>query len=921
MVGERTRRAVSGFHFGDEQLITVKGKGEPVRGAVLLERTERRAPKAPFVGRESDLAQLELVARRAFTERRPQLVTVTAPAGTGKSRLVDEFIARLGRTDLTVATAQCLPYGAAVTFLPLRGLIRGLLRIGRDADILEPLREAFGNASYADADVRRLSSLVSMTLGDAGDTERADREEIFTAWRLLIEALARGRPLLVVFEDLHWASDTLIDLVEYVTASRTSAPLVMVALARPELIDRRPTWGGGRRNFTSLALEPLTTEETLRLVEVLTEGVPEEIAGRIVERAGGNPFFAGELVRAYEDRRSAGQVDEDIRLPDTVHATVLARMDGLPVTQRSALEFAAVAGRTAHVAALTALLPDLGGERGVSDALDALAERDLLVAQGAGAYTFRHIVIREVAYVTLPRADRVRAHLRLARWFETDAPSHGAEFAELVAYHYRQAIALSPRGRLPEGLDVSAVVAALERAAEVASAGAGYDEAGKHVEEAIRLAAPAEHQRLYERMGDLIQFGDRTIDAYAESFVRWQAAGGADPAVGARLLVKRLDVLGRWAGSINRTPSAEEVAELANTARALVEQTADEVLRARLTVANAFAGARGERLDEATYHEMVARLESARRVLAAQNDPNTESLALDAIGALHRDAGDSETALATQQERMRMADRLGLLERIDAWSGAVWDNVNLCRFGEAIRMFNDARQALRPGEPEYMLAHGIAWAAYAAMLCGQWDKALELGDELLETREQSPQTVGRFTFPGWVGALRVASARLDTSRLARYRAAFGALAQLPLLQPHVRPLWQAFIDGDTTDATTFLLHPLGPRDRKGELVALILFEGTGHLGEDVISAVEQQTISDPPLVRLRLSLARALNSDDAAVRRAIAELDGRDLVADAARATTLLALRTRDLADRADAEVRLTSLGDRVYLQKLSEEW
>ncbi len=920
LVGERTRRAVSGFRFGDEQRIAVKGKGDPVRGAVLLDRTERRAPRAPFVGRESDLAQLELVAKRAFMERRPQLVTITAPAGTGKSRLVDEFVPRLKRADLTVATAQCLPYGAAVTFLPLRGLIRGLLRIDRDGDLLQPLREAFASAAYAENDVRRLSSLISMTLGDASESERADREEIFTAWRLLIEALATGGPVLVVFEDLHWASDTLLDLVEYVTASRTGAPLVMVALARPELIDRRPTWGGGRRNFTSLALEPLTTDETWRLVEVLTEGVPAAIARRIVERAGGNPFFAGELVRAYEERRHAGEVDEEIRLPDTVHATVLARMDGLPPVDRSVLEFAAVAGRTARVAAVTALLPDLG-ERGVSDALESLAERDLVIPQGSRAYTFRHIVIREVAYATLPRADRVRAHLRLAHWFETDAPSHVAEFAELVAYHYRQAIALSPGGRLPEGLDVPAVVAALERAAEAASAGAAYDEAGKHLEEAIHLAAPAEHQRLHERMGDLIRFGDRTVDAYAESFARWQATPGADPAVGARLLIKRLDVLGRWAGSLSRVPEPAEVAELAAAARVLVEKSGNEVLRARLAVANAFEASRRGRLDEETYRRLLTELTSARRVLAAQNDPDTESLALDAIGALHRDSGDSESALAAQLERIRNANRLGLLERIDAWSTATWDLVYLTRFGEALQMFDDARRALRPGEPEYMLAHSFAWAAYAAMLSGRWDKALELTDGLLDIREQSPSTAGRFTFPGWVAGLRVASARLDTSRLARYRAAFGAIAQVSLLQRYQRPLWQAFIDGDTTSAASYLVQPLGPRDRKGELVALMLFERGERLENDDIALIERQTISDPPVLRLRLLLARALNADDPAVRRAITELDAAGFVADAARAAALLAMRTHDLSDRADAERRLSSLGDRAYLQKLSEEW
>ncbi|MGH8675553.1 MAG: adenylate/guanylate cyclase domain-containing protein, partial [Burkholderiales bacterium] len=369
LVSERTIRAVSGFRFAERSRITVKGKQDPIVGAVLLERVAERRAQAPFLGREHDLAQLELVARRAFSERRPQLVTITAPAGTGKSRLVEEFAARIGE-DAAVATAQCLPYGAAVTFLPLQGLARGLLRVGQDAEILPSLRDAFVGAGYSEADVRRLSAVVGTTLGDASETERLDREEIFAAWRLLIEVLATRGALLVVFEDLHWASDTLLDLVEHVTVSRTAAPLVMVALARAELLDRRPHGGGGRRNFTSLALEPLSHDNTLRLVVMLVDSAPDAIAERIAERAGGNPFFVGELVRAYEERRRAGEVDKDILLPDTVHATVLARIDALPPAQRSVLEFAAVAGRTARMSAIRALLPEIG-ETEARDALEA----------------------------------------------------------------------------------------------------------------------------------------------------------------------------------------------------------------------------------------------------------------------------------------------------------------------------------------------------------------------------------------------------------------------------------------------------------------------------------------------------------------------------------------------------------------------
>jgi class 3 adenylate cyclase/tetratricopeptide (TPR) repeat protein len=924
LVGERTGRAVTGFRFTEAQRITVKGKREPIVGSVLSERSaDRRVPRAPFLGRENDLAQLELTARRAFSERRPQLVTITAPAGTGKSRLVEEFAARLPRRDVTVATAQCLPYGSAVTFLPLQGLVRGLLRIGRDADFAPALRDAFASGGYSGDDARRLAGLVGVTLGDAGDSERSDRDEIFSAWRLLVEVLAAKGPLLVIFEDLHWASDTLLDLVEHITVSRTSAPLVMVALARPELLDRRPHWGGGRRSFTSIGLEPLSAEETLRLVNVLTEGVPGAIAAAIVERAGGNPFFLGELVRAYEDRRRAGAADDEIRLPDSVHATVLARIDGLPATERTVLEFAAVTGRTARVASLAALLPE-PGETAIGAALEALAERDLLVAQGAGAYTFRHIVIREVAYATLPRAERVLAHLRLATWFEQQAPQSGDRFAELVAYHYRQAIALSPGGKPPQGLRVEVVVRALEVAARAAWNAGAFAEAGQQIREAIRIAPAEDHLRLYELLGDVMQFGDAAVDGYREAFERWQAAPG-DPRVGARLMVKRLGVYARWSGSLSRPLLPAEMLPLTEEATALLARGPDPLTEARLAMIRAFRAGGAEQLtDRDKLTELATGAMSARRVYAERRDAAAESEALDALASLYRSGfGDCETALGFARDRIAMSDRLELLERADAWNVAVWDLTYLGRYEEAIRTCAEARGTLRPGEPESFFSHAVSWAAYSAMLCGRWDDTVELCDWLVQMREEVGAAIGRFTISGWLAGLRVAASRIDTTRLARYRSTFAAIADVASL-PSKSPageFYRGILEGDARSYHRFLLAHSGYRDRKGEAIAMLLFDHRENVRERELASIEQQALHDPPALTLRVALARALRSGADKVRAAVALLDANDLIADAARTQALLALRTHELRDREDAERRLTALGDRQYLQVLAEEW
>ena len=921
LVGNRTRRAVAGaFRFGDDQRIAAKGKTAPLSASVLLEQLlGRRVQRAPFLGRATDLAQLDLVARRAFSERRPQLVTISAPAGTGKSRLVEEFAARLGG-DVVVATAQCLPYGAAVTFLPLRGLLRGLLRTGADESLLVPLRNAFITVGHNEEDAQRLCAIIGATLGDTQETARHDRDEIFAAWRLLIEVLATHEPLVVVFEDLHWASDTLLDLVEHVTVSRTSAQLVMIALARPELLDRRPTWGGGRRNFTSLALEPLSSDEARQLVGVLTETVPGRIADRIVERAGGNPFFVGELVRAYEDHRRAGAQDDDIVLPDTVHATVLARIDGLPTSERTVLEYAAVAGRTARAAAVGTLVPEFAPDQ-ITDALEALVERELLTAQGAGAYTFRHIVIREVAYATLPRADRVRAHLRLARWLDEEASAHGNELVELTAYHYRQAISLSPGGRIPEGLPVATVMRALERAAQVASNGGAYRESEQQLREAIRLGPPEEHLRLSEMLGDLMRFGDSAIDGYAEAFDLWRAIPTGDAGVGARLMIKRLDVLGRWSGSLTRPLDSDEFDALVAVARRLLDQAPDEMLEAQLACARAFQSRTSATEDPVSLADLVRKVESARTLYAERGNAEAESEALDALGSIHVSGyGDFERALGFARERIANSARLGLLERGDAWSVSVWDLTLLGRYRDAIATYEEARRALRAGEPGYILAHAATWATYCAMLCGRWDETLSLADALISMREQGPDGIGRFTTPAFVAAIRVAAARLDATRLARYRSVFVAIADVTHLQPTARLMWEAFIGADARMAREYLAQPTGQRERKAELIAMILFETGERIPEIELDAIEQQATREPGVMTLRIQAARALNRGPAELRDVVAAMDRGDLVSDAARVAALLAMRTGTAADHDDAERRLRALGDMLYLQRLAEE-
>ena len=393
--------------------------------------------------RKPDLHQLELLLERTLSERQPQLVSIMAPAGTGKTRLLEEFLAHLDPAQgFQVAAARCPPYGQTLTYWPLRGLLIGLLgeAIGKPQVV-----DAFVQGGQAPEDAARLADFVLTTLGVEQD-EVTDRESIFAAWRLLLEALASQTPRVVVFEDLHWASESLLDLVEYLVHPRVQAALLMIILSRPELLDRRPAWGGGQQNFAAIALQPLTEVQTRELVEHVAAGLHQALRERVVTHSGGNPFFVLELIRGIAEKRAITYI-----LPDTVHAAVLARLDLLSSQERAVAQAASVAGRVFRVAALQAVLENLTGSE-IDRALDGLMTRQIVVQASGGTFTFNHMLIRDVAYGTLSRSERVRIHSKIAAWLEAFAAERLDEFMELIAYHYLEAVRLAQQSAVPLGL-------------------------------------------------------------------------------------------------------------------------------------------------------------------------------------------------------------------------------------------------------------------------------------------------------------------------------------------------------------------------------------------------------------------------------------------------------------------------------------
>ncbi|MGH2482528.1 MAG: ATP-binding protein, partial [Ktedonobacteraceae bacterium] len=342
---------------------------------------------------------------------------------------------------------------------------------------------------YRPEDAARLAEQVLTTLGhESASGVSGERELIFSAWRLLIETLSQQAPTILVFDNLHWASESLLDLVEHLCSVRSTSSLLLLTLSRPELLDRRPNWGGGRQNFTSLALQPLSPKRCIELVKRLAPDLPEEVSAKIAESAAGNPFFVQELVRGLAERGLAGASASAEVLPDTVRGAVLARLDLLSRTEREIVQVASVASHTFTPTLFQRVLPTTSSET-IETALNSLLARDMLAPAVGGAFTFPHVLVLDVTYDTLSRAERIRLHKAIASALLEEAGEQVDECAELLAYHYSKAVQISKMSAVPQKLEVETerAITFLVRAGELASRAGASGEALTHFQSAIEL--------------------------------------------------------------------------------------------------------------------------------------------------------------------------------------------------------------------------------------------------------------------------------------------------------------------------------------------------------------------------------------------------------------------------------------------------
>jgi class 3 adenylate cyclase len=424
LLGEQTQRLVEHLVRAEPlEPLEVKGRAAKVQAWRLLDLLAEEPPRpaTPFVGRERELAELEQALAHATTEHACRLCTVLGPPGIGKSRLTRELIEAVGDR-ATVLVGRCPSYGAGITYLPLAEIVR---QLGRDPVLrLAELLEADDRAEL----------IASLVLGTAGLAEgQSQTEDTAWAFRRLFEALARERPLVAVFEDLHWAEPALLDLLDSLAGFSKGAPILVLCLARPELLEQRASWATPQPTRTLLTLEPLPETHARALVDHLG---PQDIdpggRARIVETAEGNPLFLEQLTAVHAEGAEPS-------LPPTVQAVLAARIDRLDAGERTVLQRASVEGRGFHRGALIGLLPET--ERAALESrLIALVNKQLLRPDppqlaGEDAFRFAHVLIREAAYTGLSKRLRAELHERIARWLEGKPDAQ----EEIVGYHLEQA--------------------------------------------------------------------------------------------------------------------------------------------------------------------------------------------------------------------------------------------------------------------------------------------------------------------------------------------------------------------------------------------------------------------------------------------------------------------------------------------------
>ena len=557
--------------------LELRGKSEPVTAYRLLGVLDLGPRQvrldSPLVGRDRELAVLEQALDRVASEGSCALVTILGPGGIGKSRLVAELVARAGDS-VWSATGRCPPYGDGLTFVPVVELIAGLAGINRDdsAEVLRAkLAGLLNGTDRANAILEIVEGLFTVAAASAS------YEETFWAVRRTLEAAAdRGRPVLVTIEDLQWAEPMLLDLIEHLADSVRGLPLLLICTARPELLDHRPGWGGGKFNATSILIEPLNENTSKELIAnlVANDHLSSELEERVIETAEGNPLYVEEVLAMMFE---TGARVETMQIPPTINALVSARLDRLGNQERAIAGAAAVIGRTFETAAVAELAD--GTFEAAENAVQILVRKELVRPERSpGAYRFRHATIRDAAYQALPKERRAELHEQFAEWLRKSAGDEAPESAAVIGYHLAQSCTY----RRELGISPSAWTGLAERAAQwlstasaVARRRCDTSAALELVEHALNVAPSASSARKADELALarlLLEVGDFPRARNLITKIREAAAVEGDVALECKAAVE----LGMLAQATNEGDALKIARDTARRAIEVLEPLGDD---------------------------------------------------------------------------------------------------------------------------------------------------------------------------------------------------------------------------------------------------------------------------------------------------------------------------------------------------------
>jgi class 3 adenylate cyclase/tetratricopeptide (TPR) repeat protein len=761
--------------------VDVRGREEPVWAWAALSadgRAPARVAVTPLVGRDHELELLENTFARAVRDRRAHLFTVYGDPGVGKSRLANEFLGSL--EGATILKGRALPYGESITYWPLAEMVKSAADIADDDPLevaIEKLRECCPAEAVAD-----LLGLATGVL-EAVHGERS-QQEIAWAAREWAQLMSQTQPLVLVFEDIHWAEEPLLDLIEHLTAWVRDGSLLLLCLARADLLEIRPDWGGGRVRSTSIELEPLGAAESETLIDALSaqDAISVETRTLLLQKTEGNPLFLEETMRMVEESGEDGAAE---RIPNTLLALIAARIDRLPPALKAVLQRMSVIGRTFWAGALDYLAPDLEQRR---EALDELLLRDFVVREarssisGETAYRFRHVLIRDVAYASLSKSARADIHARFAAWLGERA---GDELLEIRAHHLDHAASLLAELDGAPPADLAKEAAATLQEAGRRSLAREANQAARHaLLRAVELEPTLDRRYLAAKAAwrlDDLPAVSREMEA-----VREEAAQAGNRLLEGGALTALADM------ALMREADPERSRELAENALAVLDEEdpasrftalrvralasywtgdlpgSERYLKEELAVARAAGRKELESiaiLGQADTHKAKLELDEARALVTQALELAEETgavasrgSALLTLAAISLIKGHFEQAEEAAEEAKRLFSEAGIVvavaRALNAGAWASWWSDDLAK---AEKRFRESIRLLKPIGDRSTLCESQRGLAELLLVRGRVDEAERYA---LESRET-------------VGPLDVTSRATTTMALGKVRAAQG----------------------------------------------------------------------------------------------------------------------------------------------------